>query len=248
MITLFDMSNTASSSQIVAAEAIGTAILMLGGPGVAVFAGLQVGTLGVALGFGFALLIAAHSIGHISGCHINPAVTIGLWLTKRVDSARVPFYILGQVVGAAVGASIIWIIKTGKGDGIPTDEVNFATNLWDSGHEFYGFWPMVITEVVLTAVLVFVVHSTTRRGYQAGTVGLHVGLTLTMLHLISIPIDNTSVNPARSFGMAIFARGPALEQLWAFVVFPIIGAGLGAMLWMLVDDKAVVDEPPHQPS
>ncbi len=229
-----------SNARIMVAEAIGTAILMLGGPGVAILGinNTNGGHLAVSLGFGFALLVAAYAIGHVSGCHINPAVTVGLWLMKKVDSAKVPAYIIGQLIGAAGGGVIIWTIRKGRDDGFNADESNFASNLWDQGHGFYGFWPMVIAEVVLTALLVFVVLSTTRRGYAAPVVGVHVGITLALIHMISIPIDNTSVNPARSFGTAIFSGSAAIEQLWAFILFPLIGAGLGAILWMQLDDDS----------
>ena len=231
-----------SNTRILIAEAIGTTILMLGGPGVAVLAagtGALDGAamLAVAFGFGFALLIAAYTIGHISGCHINPAVTVGLWLMKKIDAAVVPFYIAGQLIGAVVGGMFVWIIRVGAGDDYGAQANNFASNLWDQGNGFFGFWPMVVAEIVMTAILVLVVLSTTRKGYNAATVGLHVGITLTLIHLISIPVDNTSVNPARSFGTAIFSGGDALEQLWAFIVFPLLGAGVGVALWMLLDDE-----------
>lgn len=232
--------------RIMIAEAVGTAILMLGGPGVAVLAA-GTGALGeaamlaVALGFGFSLLIAAYAIGHISGCHINPAVTLGLWIMKKIDTAKVPAYLIGQLLGAFVGGGLIWVVRTGAADDFTAEEANFAANLWDSGHGFFGFWPMVVAEVVLTALLVLMVLSTTRKGYNPATVGLHVGITLTLIHLISIPVDNTSVNPARSIGAAVFAGGAALEQLWAFVVFPLLGAGVGALLWLLIDDAELED-------
>ena len=230
--------------RILVAEAVGTMILMLGGPGVAVlsFGSLDgAGLLGVALGFGFALLIAAYAIGHITGCHINPAVTIGMAVMRKIDAARVPAYLVGQLIGAALGAFIIWVIAQGAPGDFDADTDNFATNTWGTLHGHYGFGAMVVTEIVLTAVLVFVVLSTTRKGYAPAAVGLHVGVTLTLIHLISIPVDNTSVNPARSFGMAIFAGGDALEQLWAFIVFPIIGALLGVIVWLAVDDANLED-------
>ena len=230
--------------RILVAEAVGTTILMLGGPGVAVlsFGSLDgAGMLGVSLGFGFALLIAAHAIGHITGCHINPAVTIGLAVMRKIDAARVPAYLVGQLIGAALGAFIIWVIARGAPGDFDADTDNFATNTWGTVHGHFGFGAMVVTEIVLTAVLVFVVLSTTRKGYAPAAVGLHVGVTLTLIHLISIPVDNTSVNPARSFGMAIFAGGDALEQLWAFIVFPIAGALVGVLVWLAVDDASLED-------
>jgi aquaporin Z len=223
--------------RIVLAEAIGTTILMLGGPGTAII-GINLaggGVLAVSLGFGFALLIAAYAIGHVSGCHINPAVTFGLWLVKKLDGALVPVYLLGQVLGAVIGGGLIWLIASGRDGGFDASPATFATNLWDEAAGFGGFWPMVLVEVVLTAVLVFVVLSTTRAGYLPAVSGVHAGITLALIHMISIPIDNTSVNPARSLGTAVFAGGDALEQLWAFVAFPLIGAGFGGLLWVLLE-------------
>lgn len=235
------MSQDVGAGRIVIAEAIGTSILMLGGPGVAIIGvgGSTGGQLAVALGFGFALLIATYSIGHVSGCHINPAVTVGMWLMRRIETRRVAPYIVGQVIGAVVGAGVIWVVRRGAADAFRADEANFATNLWDADHGFYGFWPMVVAEVVLTGILVFVTLSATRRDSSPSAVGLQLGVTLALIHMIAIPIDNGAVNPARSLGTALFGGGAALEQLWAFVVFPIIGSGLGAMWWMAVDERVV---------
>lgn len=235
---------TPSTPRIILAEAIGTAILMLGGPGTAII-GINAaggGPLAVALGFGFALLVAAYAIGHVSGCHINPAVTFGLWLVKQIDGAKVPVYLAGQVIGAAAGGGIIWLIASGRDATFDASPGTFAANLWDAGNGFAGFWPMVLAEVVLTAVLVFVVLSTCRRGYSAPVAGVHAGITLALIHMISIPIDNTSVNPARSLGTALFAGGDALEQLWAFVAFPLIGAGFGGLLWVMLEGEAAPEE------
>lgn len=233
-----------STARIVLAEALGTAILMLGGPGTAIIGINAVGggPLAVALGFGFALLVAAYAIGHVSGCHINPAVTFGLWLVKRIDGTKVPVYLAGQVIGAAAGGGIIWLIASGRDAAFDAGPATFAANLWDTANGFAGFWPMVLAEVVLTAVLVFVVLSTGRRGYSAPVAGVHAGITLTLIHMISIPIDNTSVNPARSLGTALFAGGDALEQLWAFVVFPLIGAGFGGLLWVMLEGESAPDD------
>lgn len=236
-------------TRILVAEAIGTFVLVLGGPGTAVlatggfFGDGSVGVLGVSLAFGLSLLAMAYAIGNISGCHINPAVTLGLWIMGKVDVALVPFYVVGQLVGAALGGLAIWSIASGGPDGFDPGVTNFAVNGWgDLSPGGFGFGAMVIAEVVLTAVLVFVVLSTTHRRFSAAAGGLAVGLTLTLIHLISIPVDNTSVNPARSFAMAIFAGGDAIEQLWAFIVFPLLGAPLGAAAWWAVDDGRTEDE------
>lgn len=235
--------------RVLVAEAIGTFVLVIGGPGTAVLAtgGFfetgSVGVLGVALAFGLSLLVMAYAIGNISGCHINPAVTVGLWATKKIEARTVPFYVAGQLAGAALGGFAIWMIATGGPGDFDPDATNFAVNGWaDLSPGGFGFGAMVVTEIVMTAVLVFVVLSTTHRKFSPAAGGLAVGLTLTLIHLVSIPVDNTSVNPARSFAMAIFAGGDALEQLWAFIVFPLVGAAVGAIAWWAVDDSRTETE------
>lgn len=224
------------------AEAIGTAVLVIGGPGTAVFAtgtfGPTVGVLGVALAFGLALLVMAYAIGPISGCHINPAVTIGMWIGGAIRGAVVPVYLVAQLIGATLGALAIWAVASGAPGGFDPDPSNFAVNGWDElSPGGFGFGAMVIVELVLTALLVFVVVATTSRRFSVGQAGLTIGLTLALIHLISIPIDNTSVNPARSFGMAVIAGGDALTQLWAFFVFPIAGGVIGVLAWWAVRDR-----------
>ncbi len=230
-----------SNGRIFAAEMIGTFILMLGGPGTAVFAGSDVGTLGVALGFGFALLIAAYAVGPVSGCHINPAVTLGMAIMRRIDAGIVWIYWAAQLVGATLGGLVIWLIARGQTNGFIPSPENFATNRWGVDNGFYTFGSVLIAEVVLTAVLMFVVLSTTNQGFPQAATGLTVGIALTMIHLVSIPIDNTSVNPARSFGMAVFAGDDAVTQLWAFFVFPMLGALLGVLVFLLFVVVSVED-------
>ncbi len=233
-------------NKIIAAEAVGTFILMIGGPGTAVLAADSVGILGIALAFGFALLIAAYAVGPISGCHINPAVTIGLVVMKKVDAAKAYAYVTGQVIGAAVGGGVIYLISELK-DGDPIDNTGilatngYTSDFQDGAAAFAGLGPTAVAEIVFTGLLVFVVLSTTSKKFAAGQIGLTVGLTLALIHLATIPIDNTSVNPARSFGMAIFEGGDALTQLWAFIVFPFIGSILGVLMWVLVDDEATFE-------
>lgn len=232
--------------KILVAEAIGTLILMLGGPGTAVLVpGFEGKLTMVALGFGFALLIAAYAVGPISGCHINPAVTLGLFLMRKIEAAKVPAYVVGQIIGAVAGGFLIWLIAKGQPGGFDaqaSDGVNnFAANLWGEEFGFFNFGAMALVEILLTALLVFVVLSTTNKNFAVGQVGLTVGLTLTLIHFISIPVDNTSVNPVRSLGMAVFAGGDAIEQLWAFIVFPLIGAVVGVLAWLAVDDARLED-------
>jgi aquaporin Z len=225
------------SSKVLLAEALGTFILMLGGPGTAILVpGFDGKVLMVSLAFGLSLLVAAYAVGPVSGCHINPAVTIGTAVAKKINAALVPVYIVGQVVGSALGGLAIWAIASGK-DGFELSPATFAVNGWDSlSPSGYGFGAMVLVEVILTAVLMYVVLSTTHAKFSVGFGGLTAGMTLALIHMISIPVDNTSVNPARSFGVAIFAGGDALTQLWAFVVLPIIGAAVGTVVYRVIND------------
>lgn len=230
------------------AEAIGTMILVIGGPGTAIlatghFTGTlsSVGILGVALAFGLSLLVAAYAIGSISGCHINPAVSVGLWVIGKTKTRELPFYVVGQVVGGIVGALVIYSIATAArvGSATATNLGSYnarATGFASNGYGIHspGGFPLgtvMLAEVFFTAVFVFVVASTSRKSMPVGQTGLTVGLALTVIHLISIPIDNTSVNPARSIATAIFQGTWALDQLWVFIVFPFVGGILGAAIW-----------------
>jgi aquaporin Z len=226
--------------KILVAELLGTMLLVLGGPGSAILHGKGIGTLGIALAFGLSLLVAAYAIGPVSGCHINPAVTVGLWLMRKTDGAKVPYYIVGQLLGAAIGGLVIFGIANDL-DGFDAKN-NFAANGWGAHSPGgYGFAAMVIVEILFTAVLVFAVLSTTHRSFPIMQTGLVVGLTLTLIHLVTIPVDNTSVNPARSFATAIFAGSDAMKQLWAFLVFPLVGAAVGVLAWVAVDDAKLED-------
>lgn len=235
---------TQNNGRILVAELVGTAVLMLGGPGVAIFSAEAVGVLGIALGFGFSLLIMAYVIGPISGCHINPAVTLGMLLARKINTPHAVFAWVGQVVGGVAGAAIIYGIASGRDD---FERGQFAANLWSG--PYFGVGAAIVAEVVLTAVLVMVVLFTTTRKFAPGFGGLVAGLTLTLIHLISIPIDNTSVNPARSIGAALFADSEivgfadwaALQQLWVFIVFPLIGAVVGVVLFLVLDDTRLED-------
>ena len=214
-----------ASTRPLAAEAIGTMILMIVGPGSAILAADAMGTLGVALAFGLVLLAMAYTIGHISGCHINPAVTLSFWLSKKIDTMTAVSYMIAQVIGAVVGGLLLYIVSD-SGDLDKTGV--FAANGWgDTLGSPFGLGAVVIVEILFTALLVFVVLGTTSEGYPTGFGGLAVGLTLGMIHIATIPVDNTSVNPARSIGAAVFAGSDHLGQVWAFIVFPLIGAVVG---------------------
>lgn len=214
-----------ASSRPYVAEAIGTMMLMIVGPGTAILAADAMGTLGVALAFGLVLLAMAYTIGHVSGCHINPAVTLGFWLAKKIDTTTAAFYVASQVVGAVVGGLVLYVVTEG-GDLDKTGV--FAANGWgDTLGTPFGLGAVVIVEILFTALLVFVVLGTTTEGYPVGFGGIAAGLTLAMIHLATIPVDNTSVNPARSIGAALFAGSDHLAQLWAFIVFPLVGGAVG---------------------
>jgi aquaporin Z len=230
-------------ARIVIAELLGTMILILGGPGTVIFAqflGFNVGVLGVSLAFGLSLLCAAFLFGGISGCHINPAVTIGCWAAKRTEGRDVPFYLLGQILGAAIGAVAIWaMLETGNNTKAPklARETLFgiASNGYGS-HSPGGFelGAVIIAEILFTALFVLVIIGVTHKSVAPGFAAIPIGLMLALVHLISIPIDNTSVNPARSFATAIFAPSWGFEQLWVFIVFPIIGGAVAAGLWRVL--------------
>ena len=226
------------------AEAIGTAVLVIGGPGTAIFAtggfneGLNLGILGVSLAFGFSLLCMAYLIGRISGCHINPAVTIGMIITKKLDAAKSAPYFIGQFVGGLVGAGILALILSGT-DGYlsAAQDRGFASNGYgDHSPAGFDLLSVAIIEIVVTAVFVLIVLGTTNeRGVPKGFGPIAAGFGLTLVHMISIPVSNTSVNPARSLATAVFQGDWALGQVWAFIVFPAIGAALAGALWIVLD-------------
>jgi aquaporin Z len=226
-----------NNGRILAAELVGTAVLIMGGPGTAIIAP-GVGLLGVSIAFGVSLAVMAYVIGPVSGCHINPAVTLGLLLARKINGAHAAFAVIGQLIGGILGATVIYGVASGRPEfrrGL------FASNIWSGTH--FGLGSTIVVEVVLTALLVLVVLSTTGRRFAPGMGGLVAGLTLTLIHLISIPVDNTSVNPARSIATAVFAERStgALEQLWAFILFPLLGAVVGVIIWLVIDDSSVED-------
>lgn len=230
-----------TTGRIFGAEFAGTFLLVLGGAGTAVFSGGSVGPLGVALAFGLSLMVAMYAVGPVSGCHVNPAVSLGMVLMRRIDAGLLWLYWAAQLLGAVFAGLVILLIARGGLGGFYATPENFSANLWGLDNNFYTFGAMLIAEVVLTAVLVFVVISTSDRGSSPLLGGVTIGMTYTLIHLVSLPIDNTSVNPARSFGMAIFAGGDAITQLWAFFVFPMIGALLGVIVWIMIDDDSIED-------
>lgn len=216
--------------RVILAELVGISILMIGGVGSAVLAGEAIGAYGIALAFGLSLLVAVFVIGPVTGCHINPAVTIGMWAAGKTPARDVPSYLVGQFVGAIFGGALILGIANGKPGFDP--ENGFGSNGWgELSAGDYNLVAVAFGEIVFTAFFVLAVLATTRKGFPAGFAALAVGLMLTVAHLVMIPVDGTSVNPARSLGAAVFQRGEALEQLWAFLVFPTIGGLVAAAIW-----------------
>ncbi len=223
------------------AEFLGTAWLVLGGCGSAVlaaaFPALGIGFAGVALAFGLTVVTMAYAIGHISGCHLNPAVTIGLWAGGRIPVGDILPYVVAQVAGAIFGAGLLYLIASGKAGfdvhaGFPSNGYGAHS---PGGYELTA---ALTCEIVLTAFFLLVILGSTDKRAPAGFAGLAIGLSLTLIHLISIPVTNTSVNPARSTGPALFAGGWALDQLWLFWVAPIIGALIAGVVyrWLGNDD------------
>jgi aquaporin Z len=220
------------------AEAIGTFWLTFAGCGSAVLAAafpqVGIGLLGVSLAFGLTVVTMAYTIGPISGCHLNPAVTIGLAVGGRFPTGHVPQYVAAQVVGAVVAAAVLYVIATGKAG---AEIGGFAANGYgDNSPGKYSLFAALVTEVVMTMMFLFVIMGATSARAPAGFAPLAIGLALVLIHLVSIPVTNTSVNPARSTGPALFAGGWALQQLWLFWVAPIAGGVLGALLFKSVDD------------
>lgn len=221
------------------AEFIGTLWLVLGGCGSAVLAAgypeLGIGFVGVALAFGLTVLTMAYAIGHISGCHLNPAVSIGLWIGGRFDKKELIPYIISQVLGGIAGAGILYLIVSGK----PGFELGgFAANgFGEHSPDGYGMMSALVIEVVMTFMFLIIILGATHSKAPKGFAGLAIGLGLTLIHLISIPVTNTSVNPARSTSQAIFVGGWATEQLWLFWVAPIVGAILAGLVYKFMSPE-----------
>lgn len=219
------------------AEMIGTMVLVLMGCGAAVFAGAtqpfaSVGTLGVAFAFGLSVVAMAYTIGKISGCHINPAITLGVFLSKKMSGKDAVMYIIFQVVGAIIGSAILYILAKDSGS---TTTLTGA-NGFAEGSMLTAF----IAELVFTFIFVLVVLGVTSKGAPNQFAGLAIGLALVLVHIVCIPITGTSVNPARSIGPAIFdviEGGKALSQLWLFIVAPFLGAALSAIVWKIIDTE-----------
>lgn len=218
------------------AELIGTFVLVLGGCGSAVLAGDKIGFAGVSLAFGLSLLAMVYAIGPISGCHVNPAVTVGLLLSKKMEEPRYAIgYIIAQILGGILGAGLLLLIAKGASAGYNPIESGLAANGYGAHSPGgYNLGAAFLTEVVLTFFLVFTVLGATDLKAPVGFAGIPIGLVLTLIHLVGIPVTNTSVNPARSIGPAIFVGGWALGQLWLFIVAPLIGAAIASVAYRAV--------------
>jgi aquaporin Z len=228
----------------VTAELFGTFWLTFGGCGAAVlaaaFPSVGIGLLGVSLAFGLTVLTMAYAVGHISGGHFNPAVTLGLWSAGRCANKHVLPYIIAQVVGAVLGAAILWLIASGKPDWVPG---GFASNGYGAlSPGKYSLTACLVTELVMSFFFLFIIVGTTSKGAASGFAGIPIGLALTLIHLVSIPVTNTSVNPARSTGPALFAGGEYISQLWLFWLAPIAGAMIaGAMSRWMYEPDVLID-------
>lgn len=240
-----------SLTKKLSAEFVGTLWLVLGGCGSAVLAAafptLGIGFVGVSLAFGLTVLTMAYAIGHISGCHLNPAVTLGLWAGKRFPASQILPYIIAQVVGAIAGAGILYVIASGKAGFVidATKAGAFATNgFGDFSPGGYSLVACLVAEVVMTFFFLIIILGSTHTRAPKGFAPIAIGLGLTLIHLISIPVTNTSVNPARSTGPAIFVGGGAISQLWLFWIAPTVGAVLAGGVYAWMSSDVVADEPP----
>jgi aquaporin Z len=224
------------------AELLGTFWLVLGGCGTAVLAGHEVGFLGVSLAFGLTVVTGAYALGHISGGHFNPAVTLGQVVARRFPARDALPYMAAQVLGAVIAAAVLLVIVNGRPD-FASDGNFLAANGFgsDGSPEGYSLLAALVTEVVLTFVFLMVILGATDRRAHPALAGVAIGLALTLIHLISIPVTNTSVNPARSLGPALFVGGTWLEQIWLFILAPLAGGALAGVVYPLVFGEAEGD-------
>lgn len=213
------------------AEFIGTFVLVFIGPSAAVLGGgiHGVGILGIAVAFGLALMAMCYSIGTISGCHVNPAVSVAMFINKRISFSELIYYIISQCLGAIAASSILYLIL--KAGNMPLN--NFGQN----GFGHFTWWGAALTEVVLTFIFVLVILISTGKKGNAALAGIAIGITLTAVHLVGIPVTGTSVNPARSLGPALFAGGIALKQLWVFIIAPVVGGIIASIVSKFIFDS-----------
>lgn len=226
------------------AELLGTFALVLFGCGSAVISGVTasgpagIGVLGISIAFGLAVVVMAYAIGPISGCHINPAVTLSVLAAGRMKTGEAVSYIIAQIIGGVAGAGVLYVILTGLPDGFIPGEWALGSNGWGPGYGGgYSVAAAFIIETVMTFLFLFVILATTSKQGNSHMAGLAIGLTLVLIHLVAIPVTGTSVNPARSIGPALFSGGKALGQLWLFISAPIAGGVLAAIVWRTIFEK-----------
>ena len=222
------------------AEFLGTFWLVMGGCGSAVLAAafpdLGIGLAGVSLAFGLSVLTGAYALGHISGAHFNPAVTFGLWAGGRLDAKEIAPYVVSQILGGIAAAAVLYFIVMGQADG--TGIGGFAANgFGEHSPDKYSMGAGIVTELVMTFFFLIIILGATDKKAPAGFAGIAIGLALTLIHLISIPVTNTSVNPARSISQAVFVGDWAISQLWVFIVFPIVGAVLAGFVHRFLNSE-----------
>ena len=234
-----------STAKIAAAEFLGTFVLVFGGCGAAVLAGEYIGFAGVAAAFGLTVLTMAYAVGHISGGHFNPAVTVGAASAGRVAWKDTPVYFGSQLVGGIVAGAVLLVVASGL-DGFDRVASGFASNGYgDRSPAGYSLLACLVAEVLLTAIFLWVILGSTDTRAPKGFAPIAIGLALTLIHLISIPVTNTSVNPARSIGVGLFAGGDAIAQLWLFILAPIVGAAIAGFSYATLlgsDDPAELAE------
>ena len=228
------MAKTIPMSSRLAAEGVGTFVLVLGGVGSAILAGEAIGVPGVALAFGLTVLTMAFAVGPISGAHFNPAVTVGLAAARRFEWSSVLPYVSAQISGGIVGALAIWAIASGNADFDRRTSFAGASNGWGDVIGGYSLLAVLLTEIIFTALFVFIIAGVTSGRTPDGFAPIAIGLGLTLIHLVTIPIDNTSVNPARSIGAALLAGGDSFEQVWAFILAPLVGGIVGGLGYMTI--------------
>jgi aquaporin Z len=226
-----------------AAELIGTFSLVLFGCGSAVISGIAatgpsgIGLLGIAVAFGFTVVAMAYAIGGISGCHVNPAVTVGVFTAGRMSAKDAFGYIVAQCLGAILGAAVLYLIVSGR-PGFTMPEWGLGSNGWGDGYlGNYNTLSAFVVETVMTFLFIFVILATTSKFGNSTMAGLAIGVTLMLIHLVAIPVTGTSVNPARSLGPAVFSGGKALSHLWLFILAPVLGAFLSALVWKFGFEK-----------
>jgi aquaporin Z len=217
------------------AELVGTFVLVFGGVGSAVLAGKHIGFMGIAFAFGLSILAMVYAIGPISGCHINPAVTFGMWLSRKIGAKDSCMYVIAQIIGAILAAGCVLFIARGMPGGYVAHVSGLAADGYGAHSPgLYSMGAGFVVEVILTAFLVFTVLGSTDIKAPVGFAGIAIGLVVTLDHLVGIPVTNMSVNPARSIGPALFVRGWAVDQLWLFILAPLIGGAIAAGVYALI--------------